>query len=172
MQQYVAAVAGIYHDLARGTVAGDHDGAAGRVDAVAESLGPRPVMHRKRGHREIALAVDHARFHVVRRYLVPGGIGALEPVDADIDILLPGGFEVAGHGRGSCGPVEVERLLPAQHPGSENQVRQPHGVVGMQMCEEDSIQLRRFQGRDLELPGCRGRAAHYARENASNKAMS
>ena len=62
-------------------------------------------MHLKRGHREPALTVDHARFHVVRRYLVPGGIGALEPMDADIDILLPGGFQVARHGRGSLGAI-------------------------------------------------------------------
>ena len=45
--------------------------------------------------------------------------------------------------------VDVERRGPVEHPRSENEVRQPGRVVGMQMRDEDAAKLRRIERGDL-----------------------
>ncbi len=92
-------------------------------------------------------------------------VRGLEPVDAVVDVGAIGLEDVGSHLRDAIRPVKLERLLPLQHPGREDQVGEPCRVIRMQVCEKRVTQVPDLECRNRAAVArrhCRG-ASHYAR---------
>ena len=144
VDQHVAAMARIDRRLRRIRVAGDHDAAIGRVEAIAVAL--HRVLGRKRGDRDVRVLVDDAGGDLVRVHLVAVGERPLVAVriGARLDVDPVGLEQVLGHRLDALGAVHLERHLPADRPGREDQVGVADGVIGMQMRHERDAQFDRL----------------------------
>ena len=93
---------------------------------------------------------------------VAGGVAMFEAVGANGDIGLPGGFDVIDHGFRAFGAVDGERLGAVEDPGGEDEVGQAEGVIGVEMGEEDALEVGHLEGVDVELGGGSGGATDDA----------
>ncbi len=162
MDQHVAAAARIDGRLRRIRIAGDHDAAIGRIEAIAVAL--HCVLGRKCRHRDLRILVNDARPDVVRVHatalrkvvLVTVGVGARLDVDA------VRGEQMLRHRLHALRAVDLEREFAADRPRGKDEIRVANRVIRMQMRRERDAQLHRVECGDFLVAERRARAADDA----------
>jgi hypothetical protein len=100
---------------------------------------PETVAHRKGGHADVAIGVDHSRFYLMHHDPASVARQPVDAVDAILDVDLPGAQHMLRHAVETFRSVNLDRRLPAQYPRREDEVRIACGVIGMQVCQENRL---------------------------------
>ena len=105
---------------------------------------------------------DSGAVDLVHVGFVAGGVAVFEAVGANVYVGSPGGFDVIDHRFGAFGAVDGQGLGTVEDPGGEDEVGQAEGVIGVEMGEEDALEVGHLEGVDVELGGGGGGAADDA----------
>ena len=160
MEQKVAAFRLFCHDIQRRGISADDDHLIPRHEAVGIAL-QGSVADGKRLHADQVILIDDSGRNLFGLHPVAQLIRLFKAMDAEINIHRIGGKDVLRHAPDSFRAEHLQRLVPLQHPGGENQVRIPRRVVGMQVGAEGPGQKIRPQGVDALMIGL-GRPSHHA----------
>src|SRR5690348_12509932 len=124
----------LFDQLLTGTsVAGDHDAAIGRVDAIAERIAPRTVIHAERADTNTPAVVDHARLNLVNRDSISARRLMLESSRANPDVFTERRVQVIDHAAQSRWTVQTERLGAPEYPRREDEIGETQHVIAVQV---------------------------------------
>ncbi len=134
----------------------DDDRSIRRIEAVTEGLRPRPVRNEEGRHLDPLVLVDHAGFDLVHVDLVALQVGRFEPFGSDLHVGFVGLQQVLRHRLEPGRAEHLDRHIPLQHPGREDEVGVAQRVVGVEVRDEGGRELRGGEASDAGAAGRHG----------------
>src|ERR1035438_2571811 len=116
MQENVTTVTSLHDLIGRGRIAGEHNFAIASLERIPESFFPYSMLDGKCCDRYVFVAIYNARPNFMNVHFEAGGVGLLEALPTDSDIVRPSFLNMRGHVFQAVRPIGFERIFSSQHP--------------------------------------------------------
>src|SRR5260370_9441267 len=147
VQQHIAPIASLHHFVRRRGIARYHNLPIASLELISIGLFPYPMLHRKRSHRNVFVAIPHSRPERMHVDFVSRSVRLLQSAPPNPHILFPSLLDVRSHILQPMRTISLQRLRPPQHPRRKNQVRIAQRVIRMQMRYKNDLQFFCLQSR-------------------------
>src|SRR5713101_8241716 len=119
MEQHIAPIASLDHFIRRRSITRNHNFSIPSLKRVAISLFPYPMLNRKRGHRNVRVAINHPSPNLMHLDLVSSCVSLLQSPLSNPHIFRPSLLEVRSHALQPTRTISLQPLRPPQHPGEK-----------------------------------------------------
>jgi hypothetical protein len=147
--------------LRRARVPRDDDSPAGSIEAKPECGLHGLVIHQERGDAQAVPRENHALIDLSHAH--PGRLTLVHVCAANLDVPVPERQEPVNVGGRARRAENLERRVLSNDPSCQHEMAEVDHVIGVEMGEEDAVELARQDPGAEHLDGHSGTSVHEER---------